>query len=392
MILLALGYLAARWSFSMLISSDTKGKGFKGFKGFCNEVGGKKFVLAYNLILGFTIYGTLIGYQVIVASMIQRIMLSAGVTNCINYRTYHVIALSVVVIFPLCLLEGVDNLRYATIVSITSIAYTTLITIIELPFYWVNGKASVDRITYFNLDWSFFSAFGITFFAFMSQTSFYSAIEKLGKRDDTHLRTITKRAVTIDLCFYVLITLAGYMSTLDKTTDLIIDRETPFKGGGIDVPMTIAQVFICFSLCIGTPLNFIPVRKVIFDQLFAGPSKPASSDPETPPTDLVNSSNEPRAPQKDPNNTIGRRLVAAFLFASTTCVFTIFVPGISVVLGVVGGIGCVALAYVIPTMAYLHFFPVNVKTCIVNILIVSILAGIGIGAAINSLYKAMGLS
>lgn len=84
--------------------------------------------------------------------------------------------------------------------------------------------------------------------------------------------------------------------------------------------------------------------------------------------------------------------MAAFLFASTTCVFTIFVPGISVVLGVVGGIGCVALAYVIPTMAYLHFFPANVKTCIVNILVVSVLAGIGIGAAINSLYKAMGIS
>lgn len=70
--------------------------------------------------------------------------------------------------------------------------------------------------------------------------------------------------------------------------------------------------------------------------------------------------------------------------------FTIFLPGISMVLGIVGGIGCVALAYVIPTIAYIHFFPQNFKTCLANILAVSVLIGIGAGAAINSLYRAIG--
>lgn len=294
MILLAFGYLAARWSFSMIIDVDTKGGSFKGFKGFCQAVGGKRLVLFYSIILCFTIYGTMIGYQVIIASMIQRIMLSAGIDNCKDYRIYHVAILSVFVIFPLSLLSGVSNLRYATILSITSIAYTTIVTIIELPFFWINGKADISKLVYFRLDWSFFSAFGITFFAFMSQTGFYSAVEQLGRRNEGRLRRITNRAVTIDLSFYVLITLAGYMSTLDDTTDLIIDRETPFKGSKVDIPMTIAQVLICCSLCIGTPLNFIPMRKIVFDQMFGGAEDQPANDEDN---------------NRDPTNTFKRLFI-----------------------------------------------------------------------------------
>jgi amino acid permease len=174
----------------MIIDADTKAGGLKGFKGFCKAIGGKKLVLFYTIILCFTIYGTLIGYQVIIASMIQRILLNAGVSNPEKCRTWHIALLSVFIIFPLSLLKGVTKLRYATILSITSIAYTTLITIIELPFFWINSKTSIDKLVVFRVDWSFFSAFGITFFAFMSQTGFYTAIEQLTKRDDAHLRTV----------------------------------------------------------------------------------------------------------------------------------------------------------------------------------------------------------
>ncbi len=174
----------------MIIKADAKGGGYKSFREFCQATGGKKLTLFYNIIVIFTIYGTLIGYQVIVASMIQRVMKNFGVTDPEQYRNYHIMALSVVVIFPVCLLRDVSNLRYATILSIFSITYTTVILVIELPFYWINEVASMNKLVLFRLDWSFFSAFGITFFAFMSQTGFYAAIERLSKRDPPHLTKV----------------------------------------------------------------------------------------------------------------------------------------------------------------------------------------------------------
>ncbi len=75
--------------------------------------------------------------------------------------------------------------------------------------------------------------------------------------------------MTVNLGFYLIITIAGYMSTLKDTKDLIIDRDPPFEG--TDIAMTIAQVLICCSLCIGIPLNFVPVRSAVFEQLFENP-------------------------------------------------------------------------------------------------------------------------
>ncbi len=125
--------------------------------------------------------------------MVRRVMTSFGVDNPEQYRVMQVIALSCVVIFPLCLLRSVSNLRYATILSLFSITYTTIILIVELPMYWSSGKASVEKLELFRLDWSIFSAVGVTFFSFMSQTGFYAATERLTKRDAPHLTKVHTR-------------------------------------------------------------------------------------------------------------------------------------------------------------------------------------------------------
>ncbi len=107
-----------------------------------------------------------------------------------EYRTTHIMGLSICIIFPLCLLESLSALRYATLLSLASIAYTSLLVIVELPMYWKNATGRLSKVVYFNLDRDFFSAVGITFFSFVSQTSFYAATEKLLKRDTEHLKKV----------------------------------------------------------------------------------------------------------------------------------------------------------------------------------------------------------
>lgn len=158
------------------------------------------------------------------------------------------------------------------------------------------------------------------------------------------------------------------MSTLDRTKDLIIDRDPPFEGSGPDIPMTIAQILISCSLCIGVPLNFVPVRTAVFEQIFEDPGY--------------------TLPRYDFSVLIMYRgLVSSIIFTVSTCFFTIYLPGISVVLGIVGGFGCVAISYIIPIIAFLTTHPECPKKGQIYILIASVLVGIGFGAAINSIIQ-----
>lgn len=67
--------------------------------------------------------------------------------------------------------------------------------------------------------------------------------------------------------------------------------------------------------------------------------------------------------------------------------FTICIPGISTVLGIVGGLGCVGLCYVMPLLAILKMHPEQKIQGYVYILVTSILVAIGFGSSIRSVMS-----
>lgn len=192
--------------------------------------------------------------------MIKGGLTLLDVSDVRSYRTYHIIAISIVV-FPICLLRSVNSLRYATFVSIGAIFYTAVLLVIEMPFFW-DGKGKLE---FFKIGWDFFSAFGITFFAFTCQPGFYSALDKLSKRDESHKVKVAYRSCCINLAFYIIIILSGYLSSYDQTPDIIIDRPGPesFK-----IPVFISQLLIACALCVSIPLNYVPLRTAIYNQAF----------------------------------------------------------------------------------------------------------------------------
>lgn len=75
------------------------------------------------------------------------------------------------------------------------------------------------------------------------------------------------------------------------------------------------------------------------------------------------------------------------VFVIVSSVLTILVPDITTVLSVVGGIGCVAICYLVPLLAYLSVFPDKKIKCMIFIVIGSLLAAIGSASAINGVLK-----
>ena len=78
---------------------------------------------------------------------------------------------------------------------------------------------------------------------------------------------MVSRSITLDLTFYIVITLSGFLSTFEDTPDIIVRRE-PIPGWGRDYFMIFAQVAIAAALCITIPLNFAPLRTAVFNHMF----------------------------------------------------------------------------------------------------------------------------
>lgn len=121
--------------------------------------------------------------------MIQGFLKGVGVGSPLDYKTYHIIGASLFILFPVCMLRSVDSFRYATLISIGAILYTSLVLLIGLPIYLTDTETKIELIPFkFNLD--FFKAFGLTFFAFYCQIGFFPAIENLVKLDDPHIKKV----------------------------------------------------------------------------------------------------------------------------------------------------------------------------------------------------------
>ena len=60
------------------------------------------------------------------------------------------------------------------------------------------------------------------------------------------------------MAFYVIIALAGYFSTFDKTPKIVLDRSLP--GQGRDYALMIAQISIVLVLFVAVPVNYNPFR------------------------------------------------------------------------------------------------------------------------------------
>lgn len=109
------------------------------------------------------------------------------IDNPKDIRIYQIVFTSVFIVFPLCLMKTVNSLRYPALLTIFAIVYTAVLLIVELPFYW-GRKDLQGELVLFKIDWGIFNAFGITFWSFTAQTSFYSSFEELtkDKKDTPH--------------------------------------------------------------------------------------------------------------------------------------------------------------------------------------------------------------
>jgi amino acid permease len=358
LLLLISGYGATLWSFSLMISADIATGGHKEFKNYILKCTNRKVYKVFDLTTIFYLYGSLVGYQILISNLIQSAIELLEVQGHGQYRIYHIVLVSILV-FPLCLAESVSAIRHATFITLVAICYTAILLVIQMFTPSVRKLYENAKLEFIKFDWGIFNAFGITFFAFTCQAGFYSAIDKLKKRDEMHKTRIAFRACTINLFFYLIIILSGYLSSYDKTPDVILSREVPKE---FNIPVMIAQILISCGLCIGIPVNYFPLRKAIFNQTFG-----------------------------DSEYTKKRAIITAAIFSSSSCILAILLPEISSVLSILGGFGCVTICFVIPMIAYINVLHERRTQTIVSYFLCSIVIGMGLGSCMSGFYRIIGI-
>ena len=92
----------------------------------------------------------------------------------------------------------------------------------------------------------------------------YSELVKPNKR---RIDKVVDRALLINFIFYTLIACAGYFSTFNWTSDLVIARP-PLPSLDPDYFVIISAVAICLVLAAAYPVNYSPGRNQFFLLVF----------------------------------------------------------------------------------------------------------------------------
>ncbi len=80
-------------------------------------------------------------------------------------------------------------------------------------------------------------------------------------------------------------------------------------------------------------------------------------------------------------------VLSSAAFTVVSAALTLFVPNITTVFSIVGGIGCVAISYIIPLLSYLATFKNVGAKAYGYMLVGSLISAIGVGSAINGVLR-----
>lgn len=369
LILILLGAIAAIWSFDLIIQTLKRTGRITSVKEFCIKSGGPKLEIFYNVIVVLTLYGSICAFNIIVKTLLLDIIkLIWGPTNPnINlYSNLEVIIAIVVIVFPFSLFWTMNQLRYFAIVSFCAIIYVVIILIAETPAYFAkfNPWSHPEKGFHYHsfiFDFNILNSFAIGFYAFTCQTSFFPIFSELAIPNQRRAYKIVYRSMFVNWLFYTLIALAGYLSTFDQTPHVVLNRR-PLSDdpNAHDYKLLVGSVAISFSLIFASPLNYNPFRTSLLNLIF--PNNPKLTWP--------------------------RVITISILFCSSIAFLVIlFADYIINVIGIIGGIGCVAICFVIPVIAYISIYPEpEFKTKrIISICLGIILSIIGLGATVVSI-------
>ena len=279
------GAFVAYWTLSKLIESSRTVEG-KEYSTTVRKIIGKVPSVIIDIILMIYSFGVIIQFDVIIYSLIGRIVYSCFYNKQYNkfddyekaiWQSNYYIKCSIMfgltlLIFPVCLLKDISKMRFASMFGICALIYSILVVVIESP--WFFSKDELATANWFNISngfkiddqniLEFFGAIATVFFIFSCHTGAFPIYKSLNNNIPKRINTVFRRSIILDLIIYLFVAICGFITCPINPPPLIVYREVNDAIGKKDIFMNIAKVSLALDLYLSIPANYNSLRASFF--------------------------------------------------------------------------------------------------------------------------------
>lgn len=146
------------------------------------------------------------------------------------FKVFQTLILVGCIVFPLSLMRDLSSARYISLAALISLTITLVVVMVEMPFYINDYHPTLSEEEKIVMNacpsFSFFNGVGIAFFAFTNHAQLLPIYNELDNPVKRRIMKVIKRSTFMVTIFYILMGMFGYFSTLGRTTDIVLLRET----------------------------------------------------------------------------------------------------------------------------------------------------------------------
>lgn len=169
------------------------------------------------------------------------------------------IALSAMVVIPLCLLKKLDSLKYSSIIGLFALAYLSILILSTFVYEYANGR--YEEIKSDIHWWSVYdykglmSTFSIIIFAYTGSMNLFSIVNELKDNSMTNISAVVNRSISISTIFFIAVALAGYLTFGNNTLGNVI-----LNYDESSIYVRIGKFCLGSMILLTFPLLFYPCR------------------------------------------------------------------------------------------------------------------------------------
>ena len=266
------------WSLLLLSKSCEKNKIFN-YSKLIELLYGKILSLIYDIIVILYSFGVLILFNCIIFSNLGEALY--GIYFYKNHKTLQEFlndsfwnewyikillpyASSIIIVYPMCLIKDVSKLRIISLIGVINIIGLIVIIIYQSKDY-INKDNIDNNINYFDIKKGFQGEFdtlnfiSCIFYASCFHIGCVPVINTLTNNVQRRIEKAIRRTILIDVFFYLVIAIVGYLSCPVDTPSLIIQRPT-LKPHDSDIIMGIGKIGFVFTFFTKLPNTYSSLR------------------------------------------------------------------------------------------------------------------------------------
>lgn len=216
--------------------------------------------VVFDAAIAVKCFGVGVSYLVVVGDLLPQIMSTFSHNEWLLSRQFHITAITLVVVTPLCFIKKLDSLRYTSSIAISAVGYLCLLVV----FHFLVPSSEIDELKGHvsiwkpsDVDSSVLSSFPIFVFAYTCHHNMFSIINEQSNNSLASLTKLIRTAIGLAMCLYFMIGALGYCTFGDNISGNIITLYP------MSVSSTIGRIAIVLLVILAFPLQCHPARASI---------------------------------------------------------------------------------------------------------------------------------